>query len=48
MVKNTSGLNPIEIAKLELENKIIPIKVKRILPDNKVEIWKISELDINN
>ena len=45
MVKNTKGLNPIEIAKLELEEKMIPMKIKRILPDNKVEIWKLSELD---
>ena len=45
MIKNTKGLNPIEIAKLELEEKIIPMKIKRILPDNKVEIWKLSELD---
>jgi DNA-directed RNA polymerase I, II, and III subunit RPABC2 len=45
MVKNTKGLNPIEIAKLELEEKMIPMKIKRILPDNKVEIWKLSELE---
>lgn len=48
MIKNTSGLNPIEIAKLELEHKMIPMKIKRILPDNKIEIWKLSELDIDN
>jgi len=45
MVKNTKGLNPIEIAKLELEEKMIPMKIKRILPDNKVEIWRLSELE---
>ena len=45
MVKNTTGLNPIDIAKLELELKMIPMKIKRILPNNKVEIWKLSELD---
>jgi DNA-directed RNA polymerase I, II, and III subunit RPABC2 len=48
MIKNTTGLNPIEIAKLELEHKMIPMKIKRVLPDNKVEIWKLSELDIDN
>jgi len=48
MVKNTVGLNPIEIAKLELEYKMIPMKIKRILPDNKVEIWKLSELELDN
>ena len=48
LIKNTSGLNPIEIAKLELNERMIPMKIKRILPDNKVEIWKLSELDIEN
>jgi DNA-directed RNA polymerase I, II, and III subunit RPABC2 len=48
MVKNTTGLNPIEIAKLELEHKMIPMKIKRVLPDNKIEIWKLNELDIDN
>jgi DNA-directed RNA polymerase I, II, and III subunit RPABC2 len=48
MVKNTSGLNPIDIAKLELKLKMIPMKIKRVLPDNKIEIWKLSELDIDN
>jgi len=27
---------------------MIPMKIKRILPDNKVEIWKLSELEIEN
>ena len=48
MVKNTAGLNPIEIAKLELEHRMIPMKVKRVLPDNKIEIWKLSELELDN
>lgn len=46
LIKNTNGLSPIEIAKLELNERMIPMKIKRILPDNKVEIWKLSELDI--
>jgi hypothetical protein len=48
MIKNTQGLNSIEIAKIELEHKMIPMKIKRVLPDNKIEIWKLSELDIDN
>ena len=48
LIKNTNGLSPIEIAKLELNERMIPMKIKRILPDNKVEIWKLSELDIEN
>jgi DNA-directed RNA polymerase I, II, and III subunit RPABC2 len=48
MIKNTTGLNAIDIAKLELEHKMIPMKVKRVLPDNRVEVWKLSELDLDN
>jgi len=48
MIKNTTGLSPIEIAKLELEHKMIPMKIKRILPNNKIEIWKLSELELDN
>jgi DNA-directed RNA polymerase I, II, and III subunit RPABC2 len=48
LIKNTNGLSPIEIAKLELIERMIPMKIKRILPDNKVEIWKLSELEIEN
>jgi DNA-directed RNA polymerase I, II, and III subunit RPABC2 len=48
MVKNTNGLSSIEIAKLELNHKMIPMKIKRVLPDNKIEIWKLSELELDN
>lgn len=48
MVKNTNGLSAIEIAKLELSFKMIPMKIERILPDNKIEIWKLSELELDN
>ena len=46
-IKNTTGLNPIKIAELELEHKVIPMKIKRILPNNKIEIWKLSELEVD-
>jgi DNA-directed RNA polymerase I, II, and III subunit RPABC2 len=48
MVKNTNGLSAIELAKLELSLKMIPMKIERILPDNKIEIWKLSELELDN
>lgn len=35
---------PIEIAKIELSHGIIPIKIRRPLPNGKVEEWKLSEL----
>ena len=44
LIKNVENLSPIEIAKLEVEQRMVPMKIKRILPDNTVEIWKLSEL----
>jgi DNA-directed RNA polymerase I, II, and III subunit RPABC2 len=44
LIKNVENLSPIEIAKLEVEQSMVPMKIKRILPDNTVEIWKLSEL----
>jgi DNA-directed RNA polymerase I, II, and III subunit RPABC2 len=35
---------PIEIAKIELNHGVIPFKIRRTLPNGKVEEWKISEL----
>ena len=43
MLKNTKDLSPIEIAKLELENKVIPLIIHRPLSNNKIEVWKISD-----
>lgn len=40
--------SPIEIAKIELSLGIIPFKIRRPLPNGKVEEWKISELVISN
>lgn len=47
MIKNTSNLNPRMIAQLELEARVIPIKIIRPLPDGRREIWLLSELFIN-
>lgn len=33
-----------EIAKKELEQKVLPYKIKRFLPNNRVEIWDLKEL----
>ena len=33
-----------EIAELELKYGVIPILIKRILPNGDYEVWKISEL----
>jgi DNA-directed RNA polymerase subunit K/omega len=44
MIKINQNLSVMEIAKLELEAGMTPLKIKRPLPNNTYEIWKISEL----
>ena len=44
MILNVDNLTPQEIAEEELKQKVIPFKIKRELPDNTYEIWKLSEL----
>jgi len=46
MIKYTGKPSALELAKLELENKMTPFIIKRPLPNNKYELWKISELNI--
>lgn len=48
MIKNTKGLTHYQIAELEIKNNVIPIKIKRHLPNGDYEIWKVSELDKNH
>lgn len=43
MLKNVKGMNPEDVALLELKNKVIPLIVERKLPDGSVEKWKVSE-----
>ena len=47
LVKNIENKSPIEIAIYELKNKMTPFKIKRPLPNNTYEVWKIKELDID-
>jgi len=42
------NMTPKEIAKKELEEKIIPLIVVRTLPNVKKEHWKLKELEIIN
>lgn len=48
MIKGAENLNPKDVAKLELENKVIPLIIIRTLPNGVKEKWKISELEIIN
>lgn len=45
LVKNHNDLSYDEIAIEELKLNMIPFKIKRPLPNNKIEIWKLNELD---
>lgn len=45
MIKNNKGLSSKEIAIQELKNNTVPLIIKRPLPDNRFEIWKIDELE---
>lgn len=47
LVKNIEGKSPVEIAIYELKNKMTPFKIKRPLPNNTYEIWKIKELEVD-
>ena len=48
MVKYDNDIGAVELAKYELENKTTPLIIKRLLPDNTYELWKINELKIDN
>jgi DNA-directed RNA polymerase subunit K/omega len=43
-----SDKTPEDLARLEIERKVCPILIKRTLPNNKYELWKLSELEIIN
>jgi DNA-directed RNA polymerase I, II, and III subunit RPABC2 len=45
MIKYEGNLTSIELAKLELEHKMVPLLIKRPIGNGKYEIWKISELE---
>jgi DNA-directed RNA polymerase subunit K/omega len=45
MIKNIVGLTNIEIAKLEFQNKTIPLIIERPVPNMGVEQWYLSELE---
>jgi DNA-directed RNA polymerase subunit K/omega len=46
MIKGVENMSPRVIAQLELESKMIPIKIVRPLPNGKKEIWALKELKL--
>lgn len=47
-VKYDGAKSAMELAELELKHKVIPLKIKRPLPNGLFEIWSINELEILN
>ncbi len=47
MVDPQGESDPLEIARKELKARKIPIVVRRYLPDNSYEDWRMSELIID-
>lgn len=45
-IKSNKVKNAMDIAELELEHKVIPLKIKRPLPNGQYEIWSIKELEV--
>ena len=48
MLLGVNNLNPIDIAKLELERGVLPFIIEKVLPCGRRERWKVSELQIIN
>jgi DNA-directed RNA polymerase subunit K/omega len=48
MLLGVNNLNPIDIAKLELERGVLPFIIEKVLPSGRRERWKVSELQIIN
>ena len=45
MILNTQGLTVKQIAILEIKNKTVPLIIKRPVPNQDPEYWKLSELE---
>ena len=49
VLKEAEGVyDPIEIAKMELHARKIPLVIKRHLPNGKEEVWKIQDMHIRD
>ena len=45
-IANTEGMTPMEIAKEEIRQRVIPLVISRELPNGTQEIWKIPDMNI--
>ena len=46
MIRSEKANSAMNTAILELEHRVIPLKIIRTRPDGKIEIWSIKELEI--
>lgn len=46
MLTGVTTIDPKELARLELKHGVIPLLIKRPLPNGMSEVWKVSELKI--
>jgi DNA-directed RNA polymerases I, II, and III subunit RPABC2 len=44
LVDTMGETDPLKIAMMELQERKIPMVIRRYLPDNSYEDWKVSEL----
>jgi len=44
-IKNSDHLNPIEIAKEEIKNKLAPVELIRTMPNGTQEVWKLNQFN---
>ena len=44
-IKNSDHLNPIQIAKEEIKNKLAPVELIRTMPNGTQEVWKLNQFN---
>lgn len=47
LVQVEGEVDPLRIADKELRDRVLPLKVRRILPDNTYEDWEIKDLEVD-
>ena len=47
MTTTDKVIDAYEIAELELKQGVIPLKIRRVMPDGRIEIWSLKELSMD-
>jgi DNA-directed RNA polymerase subunit K/omega len=47
-VKWDEPFDPIKIAKYEIEQRVVPLYIERKLPDGRIEVWSLKDMDIRD